>query len=195
MKRYRRGFSLIELLIGVAVLGILLALGASTFRIWIGNMRIRTTTESIQNGLQLARGEAVRRNALIRFQLVDNLTAGCALSTTASNWVVSYDNPAGACNAAFLDETIPAAANPAPRILQVRTAAEGSRNVSVAADQSTIIFNGLGRVNNPITIQVPDPALVDCAAVRCLRVTVTVGGQIRMCDPAYPAGGTDPQRC
>jgi len=195
MKRYRRGFSLIELLIGVAVLGILLALGASTFRFWIGNMRIRTTTESIQNGLQLARGEAVRRNALIRFQLVDNLTAGCALSTTASNWVVSYDNPAGACNAAFLDETIPAAANPAPRILQVRTAAEGSRNVSVAADQSTIIFNGLGRVNNPITIQVPDPALVDCAAVRCLRVTVTVGGQIRMCDPAYPAGGTDPQRC
>ena len=89
MKQDGRGFSLIELLIGVAVLGILLALGASSFRVWISNMRIRTAAESIQNGLQLARGEAVRRNAQIRFQLTDGIGAGCALSTTASNWVVS----------------------------------------------------------------------------------------------------------
>ena len=198
MKRYRRGFSLIELLVGVAILGILLALSASSFRTWIGNMRIRTTAESILNGLQLARGEAVRRNALIRFQLVDNLTAGCALSTTASNWIVNMDpdNPAGRCDAAFLDESIPAAANLAPRILQRRTAAEGSRNVLVAANQSFLIFNGLGRVTNAATIDVgPVAAVGNCPPFRCLRVTVSVGGQIRMCDPAYPAGGTDPQRC
>ncbi|MBK7423660.1 MAG: GspH/FimT family pseudopilin [Propionivibrio sp.] len=97
---------MIELLIGVAVLGILLALGASSFRVWIGNMRIRTTAEAIQNGLQLARGEAVRRNALVRFQLVNDLTAGCADIDT-SNRIVSYDNPAGACDAALLRDDVP----------------------------------------------------------------------------------------
>lgn len=202
MKQAGRGFSLIELLIGVAVLGILLALGASSFRVWINNMRIRTTAEAIQNGLQLARGEAVRRNALIGFQLVDNLTAACALTLTTSNWVVSYDNPAGACNAALLNEAFPvndAANNPAPRILQRRTAAEGSGNVLVAADQSTFIFNGLGRLaavpaTNPVVINVqPAAAVGNCTTLRCLRVTVTVGGQIRMCDPNRPAG--DPQLC
>ncbi|MBL0166959.1 MAG: GspH/FimT family pseudopilin [Propionivibrio sp.] len=193
---------MIELLIGVAVLGILLALGASSFRVWIGNMRIRTTAEAIQNGLQLARGEAVRRNALVRFQLVNDLTAGCALTLTTSNWIVSYDNPAGACDAALLRDDVPvndAVNNPAPRILQRRTAAEGSGNVLVAAEQSTFTFNGLGRLaavpaTNPVVINVqPVAAVGDCTTMRCLRVTVTVGGQIRMCDPNRPAG--DPQLC
>jgi type IV fimbrial biogenesis protein FimT len=203
MKRSGRGFSLIELLIAVAIAGILLALAAPAYRIWVGNMRIRTTTESIQNGLQMARTEAVRRNALIRFQLTDNIGAGCALSTTVSNWVISYDNPAGACDAALLNEAFPvsdATNNPAPRIIQVRSAAEGSANVVLVSDQSTIIFNGLGRVTNPaanpVTINVsPDAAVGDCTKFRCLRVTISVGGQVRMCDPSYSGTGTDPQRC
>jgi type IV fimbrial biogenesis protein FimT len=205
MKYSGRGFSLIELLIAVAIMGILLALAAPAYRTWMGNMRIRTTAESIQNGLQLARAEGVRRNAQIRFQFTDSTAGACALSTTVSNWVVSYDNPAGACTAALLNEAYPvndAAHNPPPRILQVRTAAEGSRNVIVAADQSSFVFNGLGRVTplpatNPVAINVtPDAAVGDCATLRCLRVTVTAGGQIRMCDPTLTlTKPNDPQSC
>jgi type IV fimbrial biogenesis protein FimT len=206
MKQAGQGFTLIELLIGVAIFGILLAIGASSFRVWISNMRIRTAAESIQNGLQLARGEAVRRNALIRFQLTDGIAPGCALSTTASNWVVSFDDPAGAgsCAGPFLNEAFPvsdAVNNPAPRIIQARSATEGSRDVVVAVvpnNQSTLVFNGLGRITpvpatNPVTIDVTKPNGGDCTQLRCLRITVTVGGQIRMCDPNRPAG--DPQRC
>ena len=204
MKPTMRGFTLIELVVVLAVLAILLAAGASNFSVWMTNSRIRTTAESIQNGLQMARAEAVRRNTPIRFQFVDNLAASCALSVTASNWIVSFDDPAGDCDAAPLNEAFAvsdAANNPAPRIIQSRAATEGGRNTVIAADQSTIVFNGLGRVTPvpavvPVDINVsPVAAAGDCTSQRCLRVRVTAAGQIRMCDPALDVAGSDPQRC
>ncbi len=204
-----RGFSMIELIIALAVLGALLALAAPSFNTWISNTKIRTAAEVIQSGLQLARAEAVRRNARISFQLTSSTAADCTLSTTATSWVITYmdDNPAGNCNVALLNEAFPvtdATNNPVPRIIQARTAAEGSSNVLAAADQSVIVFNGLGRVTNPgtnpIVINLQN-ATVGCQTtsnkapplLRCLRVTVSVGGQIRICDPILP--GTDPQAC
>jgi type IV fimbrial biogenesis protein FimT len=202
-----RGFSLIELIIALAIGGVLLAIGAPNFVSWLRNTEIRTGAEAILNGLQLARGEAVRRNSAIRFQLTSSTGNDCVLSTTVSNWVVSYDDPAGACAAAPLNESFPVSDtvnNPAPRIIQLRAAAEGSRNVVVAADASNVVFNGLGRLtpvpaSSPINFNVSLPSAGTCKAaggtVRCLRVTVTTGGQVRMCDPAFPTAGTDPQRC
>lgn len=189
------GFTLIELVIVVAISGVLLALGLPSFNTWTQNAKIRTAAGAIQNGLQLARGEAVRRNALIRFQLTSTVGNDCILSTTSTNWVVSFDNPAGSCSGPFLNEAFPVsdtANNPAPRIIQVRTTAEGSSSVAANADQSTIIFNGLGRANTAATIDV-NQGTNSCTACRTLRVAVSTGGQIRMCDPNLPAG--DPQTC
>jgi type IV fimbrial biogenesis protein FimT len=211
MKGAARGFSLIELLITVAIAGILLATGASSYRIWISNMRVRTAAESIQNGLQLARGEAVRRNAQIQFQLMSSVDNTCVLSppnaAIPSTWVISFANPAGACASAAVNDGFPIfdlINNPLPQILQVRQA-EGSQNVVVNAGQTLITFNGLGRLaavpaTNPVAIEVTNPVAGTCQAVggdvRCLRVTVTVGGQIRMCDPRLTiTNAADPQSC
>ena len=89
------GMTLIELMIGIVLLAILLALGAPTFFRWTQNSQIRNAAEAVQNGLTLARAEAVRRNTTVRFQLVTTTTAACALSPTGANWVVSLDSPAG----------------------------------------------------------------------------------------------------
>ena len=186
------GMSLIELMIGIVVLGILLALGAPTFSRWTQSSQIRNAAEAIHNGLMLARAEAVRRNTAVRFQLVTTTTSACALSDTGANWVVSLDSPAGACDAAPSD-------NVAPRIVQVRSAAEGSRNAAVnAGGVSLITFNGTGQATGgaPAAINVTNPTGGACAPggpMRCMRVTVATGGQIRMCDPARAAD--DPQGC
>lgn len=198
-KRSTLGFSLIELMITLAMLALLLALGMPGMSEWIKNTKIRTTAEAIQNGLQLARGEAVRRNALIRFQLTDTVLNGCSLSTTGTNWIVSYDNPEGICGAAKLNEAFAVSDtgnNPAPRIIQVRPAEEGSANVQTVATSHTIIFSGLGRADADSTIDVvpgQGTCKKDGGTSRCLRVVVTNGGQIRMCDPALPSGDT--QKC
>ena len=186
---------MVELLIGLTIVAILFALGSPAFFSWIQNSQIRTAAEAIQNGLHLARGEAVRRNTSVRFQLTSTVTATCALSTSGTSWVVSLDSPAGACNSTPSDTV-------APRIIQIRSAAEGSPNAAVAAGQATIIFNGLGRVTpvpaGDIDIDITNPTGGACATaatdgMRCLRVRISTGGQIRMCNPILAS--TDPQGC
>lgn len=183
--------TLIELMIGIVVLGILLALGAPAFSSWTQNSQIRNAAEAIHNGLTLARAEAVRRNTTVRFQLVTTTTGACALADTGTNWVVSLDSPAGACDSAPSDDI-------APRIVQVRSAAEGSRNAVVdAGGVSLITFNGTGQASVAATIDVTNPTGGACSTaagpMRCMRVTVATGGRIRMCDPARAAN--DPQGC
>lgn len=199
--------SLVELIIGLVIIGSLLALAAPNYTAWIQNTKVRTTAEAMLNGLQLARTEAVRRNTQIRFYLTDTLTAACVASTAGTNWIVSFDDPTGLCANGLLNEALDAgdsAVSPAPRMIQVRGANEGSTGITVAADQSAIIFNGLGRITPvpaaTININISNPTAGTCATVgggggpvRCMRVTVSTGGQIRLCDPARAS--TDPVGC
>jgi type IV fimbrial biogenesis protein FimT len=199
--------SVVELVVSLVIIGSLLALAAPNYTAWIQNTKIRTTAEAMLNGLQMARTEAVRRNTQIRFYLTDTLTATCVASTGGTNWVVSFDDPTGLCANALLNEALDAGdilVSPAPRMIQVRPSTEGSTGVTVLADQASIIFNGLGRVTPvpgaAININISNPAAGACATVgggggpvRCMRVAVSQGGQIRLCDPARAS--TDPVGC
>jgi len=194
--------SLIELMVGIAIVAILFVLAVPSFTTWIQSGQIRTSAESIQNGLMLARGEAVRRNTLVRFSLTDTADDACNVTATGTNWVVSQDDPTGACANVASDVT-------QPRIIQLRAGAEGSINAQVLAGQSSIVFNGLGRVtplpapgavppSGEIQINVNNdliggPCVQAGGPMRCLRVVVSPGGQVRMCDPMFVA--PDPQGC
>jgi type IV fimbrial biogenesis protein FimT len=196
------GFTLIELLITLVILGILLAVGLPSFSTWTQNAQIRTAAEAIQNGLQLARAEAVRRNTLVRFQLTSSIDDGCIISTTGNNWLISLDDPTSACGHALLNEEHPVSDttnNPAPRIVQLRPAAEAGGRVTVSADNAVAVFNGFGRLapiapsTTPLPLSINIDDVGGLGTFRSLRVTVSVGGQVRMCDPALAAG--DPQSC
>jgi type IV fimbrial biogenesis protein FimT len=120
------------------------------------------------------------------------------LSTSGSNWVVSLDSAVGACDAA---PSADLAAPTAPRVIQARAGGEGSANAVVTADQSSVVFNGLGRVTpvpgGNININITNPSGGVCAAasgpMRCMRVVVSAAGQIRLCDPRFAS--PDPQGC
>lgn len=195
--------TIVELMVGIVIVALLFALSAPSFTTWIQGTQIRTAAEALQNGLMLARAEAVRRNTLVRFQLTDTLDNNCApvaaATNSAVNWVVSRDDPSGACASPIPDPSDP---NPAaPAIIQTRAGAEGSTNALVATPQSTVVFNGLGRITpipaGDINFNITNPVGGSCATVggtmHCLRINVSPSGQIRMCDPMFPS--TDPKGC
>ncbi|MEY4156663.1 MAG: hypothetical protein RJB64_1384 [Pseudomonadota bacterium] len=187
------GISLIETLIGMVIVAIALAAGVPSFSTYLQNSQIRNAAESLQNGLSLARAEAARRNTNVQLVL-----------GAASAWTVG-------CAAA--DASCPAS-------IQSRSAAEGSKNVAVTTSQvitstnavatttaftTTLNFNGFGKASNlppgnSAVFDVTNPVGGTCASaggtMRCLRVVVSAGGQIRMCDPKLTTTNSgNPQSC
>jgi type IV fimbrial biogenesis protein FimT len=63
------GFTLIELLVAIAILAIVISLGAPSFSQLIADYRLRSATEGMMNGIQLARTEAINRNTNVSFTL------------------------------------------------------------------------------------------------------------------------------
>jgi len=189
------GVGLIETLVALAIMAILMAIAAPNFAAWIRNTQIRTAAEAIQAGLQQARAEAVQRNAEVRFSLMSSVDNNCDLSTTDSNWVISLDDPSGACASAAAS----GASDPAPRIIAVRDKNNGSPSTAVLSDQSNIIFTSLGRVKSASAATIcvgSNNVTLSCTAAapeRQLKVLVSAGGQIRMCNPALAS--SDPQGC
>lgn len=203
-ERDLRGVTMLELAVVLAIVAILAALAAPNFSQFMRNSQIKSGAESLENGLRLARAEAVRRNTLVRFQLTTSLKNDCALSVADGNWVISIDDPTGLCASVGVKDAFPLSDgvnNPAPRILQKYSADEGTKSASVAADQATIVFNGIGKVTptpaGAINFNFTNPQAGNCIAqagqVRCMRVVVSSGGQVRMCDPSY--GSSDPRGC
>lgn len=195
LSRMQRGVTLIELMIALVILTMLLFLALPNFAMFLQNTQIRNAGESVLQGLNLARAEALRRNASVRFQFVSNLTSSCALANNSLNWVVSIANPAGKCN------EVPGAT--ATQIIQAQSARDGTPNVVVAADATSVVFNGMGRVVGAgiATINLSNSSgtceHLDATngTMRCLSVLVSTGGQIRLCDPKVDPAGTDPRRC
>ena len=196
-RRAARGFSIIEVVITIAVMGILLAAAMPSIGDWLRSVRVRNATEGIVNGLQQARAEAVRRNRPVSFSLVTadaarptELSNSCALASNSASWVVSLNSPAGTCG------TEP---SPGGTLVAKRAAGDGSGGVTVTALQadgttaaSQVTFNGFGQVTNGTAI-----ARIDLSATggggRSLRVLVGNGGAVRSCDPAASSG--DPRGC
>lgn len=175
----QRGISLIELIIGIAILGIILGAGVPAYTTWIANSRVHNAAEALLNGLQLARAEALSRNT--RVQLTLNADSG---------WTIGCVTATAEC----------------PATIQTRPGAEGSANLTLSitlADATTtagpasIAFDALGRpagANPIVRVDLDVPTTVLAAAdSRELRLLIAAAGQARMCDPYFSS--SDPQGC
>lgn len=152
------GFSLIELMVGIAVLAILLSIAVPSFRTMIINSQVRNAAESIANGLQKARAEAVARNTNVAFVL------GAGANTS---WTVNQVAPA--------------------TVIESRDGAEGSANVTrTPVGVTTVTFNNFGRVVDATPVTQVD--FTATGTTKSLRVTIGLGGDTRMCDPNLSSG-------
>jgi type IV fimbrial biogenesis protein FimT len=173
--RQERGFNLIELMIGVALIAILMVVALPEFSTWLHNTKIRTAAESVIAGMQLARAEAVRRNVNVQFAF-----------GTGTAWTVSVPSTA-------------------EQIQTRSAAEGGTGVVTIAMTPGTatrLTFNSLGRTTanadassliTQVDVDVPTTVL-PAAKSRELRIVVGTGGNVRMCDPNVTTSG-DPRSC
>lgn len=63
MKHNRlQGFTLVEMIISFAVIGIMLAVGIPSFKSMIASQRVKSAATTLQSALNLTRAEALKRN-------------------------------------------------------------------------------------------------------------------------------------
>lgn len=167
------GFSLVELVVVVAIIGIAASIGAPSYRAWIQNTKVRTATESILNGIQKARAEALMRNTPVKFTLGAN-----------SAWTVQ-------CVTAAICSDLPGG------VVESRSNSEGGTSTVTVTPTpggaSEIVFTNLGIKSATVLNQLGQVDMSLTGADRNLRVTIGAGGNARMCDPS--ASSTDPRKC
>jgi type IV fimbrial biogenesis protein FimT len=164
------GFSLIELLVVLAIIAITMVLGMRGISDWMQSARTRTAAEGVKNGLQAARTEAIRSNKAVAFTLSNPGAVG------GTGWTITAVRTG--------------------TVVQSQSNGEGSGGAVLAATPNgatTATFTGLGRLaaNN----QDASPVLtrVDISG-GTLRITISAGGEIRMCNPTVTVSG-DPTAC
>jgi type IV fimbrial biogenesis protein FimT len=157
------GVTLIELLVGVAIVVIITALALPSYSTWIQNSRLRNGAEAVVNGLQLARAEAVRRNANVNFTLTG---AG-----NTSAWTVGCVVVTKTCLATIQSHTVGDGSSAAVTLTMV------------AGGANPVTFTNLGRISTAATSWDVDNADLSAANSRNLRIVVSAGGTVRMCDP------------
>lgn len=158
------GVTLIELLIAIAVLGLVIMLALPSYTTWIQNTQIRNAVESLANGIKLARAEAVRRNVNV------NVIVG-----PGANWDVRVVNP---------DVQIQSYASEGAASAAVNTG--GLTRITFNGLGRVVNPNPIGG-SAPIT-QIDVDSSVNPADSRELRITIGAGGNVRTCDPIV----TDP---
>jgi type IV fimbrial biogenesis protein FimT len=86
----QHGFTVIELLIGIAVAAILLALAAPGFSSMMSGYRLTSATNDLVNVVGLARSEAIKRNRTIELCRVAaaNSTACADAPGDWDNWII-----------------------------------------------------------------------------------------------------------
>jgi type IV fimbrial biogenesis protein FimT len=176
----QHAFSVVELMIAIALVGILSMLSMPMYRTWQQNSQLRASAESILAGLQHARTEAVRLNE----------TTGVQFVVTGNAWHVERVAAPGVIlhQGGGDDLAQNASVTPLPANAPVKFTPLGA----VDPAGFTIDFNVRHADEGGA-----DPTLkcvADGGEMRCLSVQVRGGGLVRLCDPSVTAAG-DPRRC
>ncbi len=84
--RHSLGFTLIELMVTVSVLGVLLAIALPSFQPLIERWRVRQVESNLEASLQFARSEAIKRGGHIIMQKITTNTNGCTAPSPQREW-------------------------------------------------------------------------------------------------------------
>lgn len=201
--RRHRGFTLIELMIGVVIMAILLAVGIPSMRLWLASTRANAAAEFYAEGMRMARAEALKRNVVSRLTLKLNAANGqqdwqvdiCKPTATAKcdddtgPWSSTTTALSGVNVADFKSVFRSAKSFPATSQMTVTRVPTGADDV---------YFTPLGWVNGAILTNLSQvtvaPAPGNAGAFPTTAVVLTGAGSVIKCNPDV-AGAKDSRKC
>jgi type IV fimbrial biogenesis protein FimT len=99
-----RGFTLIEVLITVAIASALMALGVPQFTQALKTQQSNSEMVNLQNDMLFARTEAVKEGQYVSICVANSTMSGCGTGTWNSGWII-YANPGGSATATYSSGT------------------------------------------------------------------------------------------
>lgn len=198
-----RGFSLIELMIGVTILGFLAAIGMPAMTNWMITNKARSASDFYTEGLGMARRQAIVHNARARLILTPNADNG------QLDWQVDicFPSPGVQCtnNSGAWSTTTAAAGGDPEGVIGFKSIFRSAQalppsSVLVPSIQpsgsSAIYFTEVGWVdttfNNLNRIRLT-PTSAYGTSVPDVAVVITLAGMTSKCDPTKI--GTDSRAC
>jgi type IV fimbrial biogenesis protein FimT len=138
---HQRGFTLVELMVTLTVVGVLLAIGIPSFAKLIANNRIATQTNEFVSALNLARSEAVRRSQGVSIRSKDGSIE------FATGWLI-FNDPNRTGNAPAAADVLRQSSSLAGKTTLKRvdiTVTGGVRTYANAASSKVfVVFNSRG---------------------------------------------------
>ena len=190
--RRAAGFTLIELMVTIALIAILLVMVVPGFGTWNADARVRSVAESLTNAIRQTQSAAVSngRTSLFAFTTDGAPSLSSVPAAGGANWLAALRKLDGS------DESTS---------LIFKSTESRANSVSIGNGPAMICFNSLGRMtslpsdaNNLATACTSGDTYYTVSranASRSFRVYVYAGGRVRMCDAAKTLSSTNPDGC
>jgi len=138
-KKHQAGFTLVEMMVVIAIVAILGSLAAPSFQEMLRKNRLSASVAAMQGSLNLARSEAVTRGADARITIAANGTAG----SWTNGWTVFVDQTTTANNGVAPTADV---ANSVTRLSVMQELPSGVTTGQSSGAPSYFIYNGQGRI-------------------------------------------------
>jgi len=143
------GFTLIELMITIAIVAIFASIALPSFSKLIANNRVSTAANDLVSNMVFARSEALKRNDTVSMCPSADQATCSATDTFSSGWIIFRDCDASGALNAITDTTTTSDDCNLEEILKV---GDGFDDVTVTGS-SNISFGLSGRPVNTLTLQ------------------------------------------
>lgn len=165
-----KGFTTIELMVVISVVGILAALAAPSFNQIIEKWRITETTENLKNTIYYARSEAIRRGGQVGLQKIPQNTDGCLTAKNTADWGCGWF--------VYVDANDNKKWNSGEEILQ-RVSAASSVNVTRRGDGASLSLSRWGKIDGNNTVGFTISSTNELNPMQ-LGLCTSSGGRIRV---------------
>jgi type IV fimbrial biogenesis protein FimT len=162
MKSTQHGFTMVELIVVISIVGVLMAIGAPSYKYVTTANRVSSEVNGLLGDLQFARAEAIKEGQTVSVCATTNGTTCSGVATWTGGWIVFSDSPV----IGTIDGN--------DAILRVQKSLSSGDTFAANNNISVVSFTRDGFATNlpgTVTLTLHD-VTVTTAYTRCLAITI-----------------------